>query len=300
MAKNKSASKRWKERWKDITYFFRHFNRKHRVSVFDQHGETEVWYMYISPMRITFAVLGVLIVMLVGLFFLVGYTPIMDLAPGYPGKKSREMITQSILRLDSLENELNYVRAYSDNISLIMEGRMPESTGASPTESADVKDILPPSLQDSLLRMQIEGSDRYSLYTDPQVSGTGRNLPAIFVAPVQGRISAEFNPAGRVYGLEYAVSESQEVVAVRDGTVLMSMWTPSEGHIIQIQHKDNFISIYKYNSQLLKNVGDIVVAGEAIGYVSVPERSTLPDDGRFVLELWYDGRPVDPTYYISY
>ena len=46
-----------------LGYLLRNFTKKHRVSVRDRELEQEVWYMYISPMRMVLAVLGVLLVM---------------------------------------------------------------------------------------------------------------------------------------------------------------------------------------------------------------------------------------------
>ena len=43
--------------------------------------------MYISPMRMVLAVLGVLLVMFAVVVTAVVYTPILDTLPGYPGKK---------------------------------------------------------------------------------------------------------------------------------------------------------------------------------------------------------------------
>ena len=86
-----------------LGYLLRNFTKKHRVSVRDRELEQEVWYMYISPMRMVLAVLGVLLVMFAVVVTAVVYTPILDTLPGYPGKKAREILLANIERIDSLE-----------------------------------------------------------------------------------------------------------------------------------------------------------------------------------------------------
>lgn len=293
----KKRKKREAVERRGLGYFIRNFGKKHRVSVHDQQTDTEVWYIFTSSARIFLAALGLCIIMFGLVFVLAVYTPVLDNVPGYPGKKSREEITSGIMRIDSLENELNYLRAYTDNISLIMEGRIPKTTMPGRTaEQSDNRDLILPSLQDSLLRRQIETDERYALSGETSAAAGRRSLPVTFLAPVEGGVTSGFNPVTGLYGVEYTVIESQQVVAAGEGTVILSTWTPDEDYIIQIQHKDSFISIYKRNSQLLKAVGDRVDAGEAIAYVNIG------DAGQAVLvfELWSDGQPVDPSHYIAY
>lgn len=296
-----ARNKRIKKEKSGLGYIFRNFSRKHRISIRDQRGDEEVWYMYISPLRIVLAIVGLLLVMFAAVFLTAVYTPLLDRVPGYPGKKSREIIIDSIVRLDSLENELSHIRAYSQNVALIMDGKVPEISDSRMPASSEYRELIPPSQQDSLFREQIRNGERYALSTQSVPISGARTIPVTFIAPVEGTITAAFNPVNGMYGIGYTLTESQQVVASRDGTVIMSMWTPSDEYIIQIQHKDNFISTYRHNSQLLKQTGDQVDAGEAIAYVTVAGTPLASwGQGEFVFELWSDGRPVDPSHYISF
>ena len=279
-------------------YLLRNFGKKHRISIRDQQTDTEVWYMFISAWRIVFAVLGVLIILSVAVIAIVIYTPVLDRLPGNPGLRSRELLMENIQRLDSLENEMNYLQSYSQNVALIMEGKVPETPATTePSAAQDARDI-PPSAQDSLLRRQIENDGRYLLNTQTPAMGSGGMPVTFFISPVEAAITSDFNPAGGMYGIGYTIAEPQQVVAAREGTVIMSMWTPSDDYIIQVQHKDNTISIYKRNNQLMKSTGDHVNEGEAIGYVNV---SGGTEGGHeFIFEIWRDGRPVDPKSFITY
>jgi len=88
------------------------------------------------------------------------------------------------------------------------------------------------------------------------------------------------------------------VKATLDGTVIFSDWTVETGYVISIQHKENFISVYKHNSVLLKQEGNIVKAGEPIAIVG--ESGELTTGTHLHFELWYNGTPVNPMDYIAF
>ncbi len=319
MGKIKKKEKRVGGFW----YFVRNLNRKHRVSIRDQHDDTEMGFMFISTWRMMFASLGLLLLLAAGVVALVVYTPILDRLPGNPGQRSRDMLAESILRLDSLENELKTMMLYGENVRLIMEGKTPViRTMRSPqSETEEGKDVVSNSQADSLLRRQLESLDgRYALVHDGAQSTPGvRSME--FIAPVHGEVAVPFNPSAGMNGVRVTFAESRQIVAAAPGTVIMSLWTPEYDHIIQIQHRNNYITTYKSVSQSLKSVGDRVETGEAIGYVAggaetagvrtagaeyadTPAETytagTQPVAGQLIFELWSDGQPTDPQRYIVF
>jgi murein DD-endopeptidase MepM/ murein hydrolase activator NlpD len=303
-------------------YLVRNLNKKHRVSIRDQHDDTEVGYMYISTWRVAGAFLGLFIVLAAVVAALVVYTPVLDRLPGNPGQRSRDMLAGSILKLDSLENELRVMMLYGENVRLIMEGKTPviRTMKSRQADSLNGKDAVVPSEADSLLRRQLESLDgRYALVHDGE-HGTPGATRMEFVAPVSGEVAVPFNPPAGMNGVGVSFAESRQIVAAAPGTVIMSVWTPEDDNIIQIQHRNNYITTYKRVSQSLKSVGDRVEAGEAIGYAVVGAEQTgaeaaeaatagmatgmaaggqLPS-GRLVFELWSDGQPIDPQRYIVF
>ena len=65
-----------------------------------------------------------------------------------------------------------------------------------------------------------------------------------------------------------------------------------------IQHKDDYLSIYKHNSILLKDVGDFVLAGEHVAVIG--NSGELSSGPHLHFELWHKGVPVNPLDYISF
>ena len=87
-------------------------------------------------------------------------------------------------------------------------------------------------------------------------------------------------------------------MATLEGTVVYTGNDPAFGNVIAVQHKNGFLSVYKHNEMLLKDVGDHVAAGEAIALVgNTGKLSTGP---HLHFELWYRGISVNPEEYIAF
>ena len=87
-------------------------------------------------------------------------------------------------------------------------------------------------------------------------------------------------------------------MATIDGTVRSAAYTIETGYVIELQHYQGFISVYKHCESLLKQEGETAKAGEAIALVgSTGKWSTGP---HLHFELWYKGRAIDPTNYIPF
>lgn len=285
-----------------VWYLLSHFTRKQRVSIRERgNNDREVWYIYISPMRITLTVLGVLIVMFAIVVTGVVYTPVLDALPGYPGRKAREMLTENIMRIDSLEYRMRIMQEYCNNVALIMEGGVPVLHDAAVRGDSLVRDreVVVPSRADSLLRAQIEGTGRFALVPSASLPAGSAVTRTEFVAPIEGVVVQRFEPLAGMPGMGIVPDRSQQVVATQAGTVVMSQWTPEDGNTIEIQHNNGYISFYKHNTQLLKKVGERVTAGEAIAYMERAD-SVAVLQSEFIFELWNNGMPVDPQQYVIF
>lgn len=286
---------------RNLAYFFRHFRRKHRLSFRSEHNDTEVWYMHISPLNLLGGVVAFVLVLFIIIVTLAAYTPILDFVPGYRGNRQREQMIENIMRVDSIERMLNDIQVYSNDISIILDGKTPitrDVTQVGDTIKTEKPVAVAPSAEDSLLRSQLEGAGIYSLGStvDP---ARGERSSMELVPPVKGVISVHFSPKDNVYGIGVATAVKQQVLAVADGTVTLSLWTPDEGHIIQIQHANNLISVYKRCADPQKSVGSRVKASEVIGSTGAGT-SSEEGSGLFEFELWQNGSPVDPESYIVF
>ncbi|MEI7505046.1 MAG: M23 family metallopeptidase, partial [Paludibacter sp.] len=114
----------------------------------------------------------------------------------------------------------------------------------------------------------------------------------VFFRPTRGVISSSFSLAEQQYGIYLITSPNETVVSVLGGTVIYAAFTFDFGWVIEVQHENNYISIYKNNTRLLSKVGDSVKAGEGIAITG--DTSGKKAGAQFYFELWKQGKAVNP------
>ena len=155
---------------------------------------------------------------------------------------------------------------------------------------------IPQTKEEKKFVKDFEEAEKYNLAVlDPNPVPTDG---VFFYKPVDGVVSSHYNANIRHYGVDLVAAPKESVLATLDGTVVFAGFDPNSGNVIQVQHRNGFLSIYKHNELLLKEVGDRVVAGEAIALVgNTGKLSTGP---HLHFELWYKGGPVNPEEYIAF
>lgn len=230
-------------------------------------------------------------------------TPLKEYIPGYSDTQTRMSALHAAVRADSLAETQRVYDQYFDNLSRVLSGQIEPATEeeVQPEQPRITYENLSAAVsrEDSILRRQIESEERFALSPGAGIVAGAAGLPGVFFfTPVQGRVSASFNAAIGHYGIDVATDEGQPVSAVYNGTVVMAGFTSDAGYVVQIQHPNNLISLYKHNSALLKNVGDRVEAGDIIAMVGNTGEHT--DGPHLHFELWYNGNPLDPQEFIAF
>lgn len=108
------------------------------------------------------------------------------------------------------------------------------------------------------------------------------------IDPFTGRES--FHP-----GLDIGVPYGTPVHAVAAGIVTYAGVRPGYGKVVEIDHGDGYMTRYAHNSRLLAYVGEHVRAGQVISDAGSTGRSTGP---HVHLEVWHDGKLVNPLAYV--
>ncbi|WML89355.1 peptidoglycan DD-metalloendopeptidase family protein [Thiothrix lacustris] len=89
--------------------------------------------------------------------------------------------------------------------------------------------------------------------------------------PVQGKIIHSYgssrNEKQRWRGVVLAATGGTKVRAVAKGQVVFAGWMDGYGHLIIIEHDNNYMSLYGYNRAIYKKEGTIVNANETIAAV---------------------------------
>ncbi len=280
-------------------HFFKRLKHKYRFIIYNDNTYAEVISVRLTKLNV-FSIIGTSVILIIGIVvFLVVFTPVRELIPGYPdGNMRRELVMNAIL-LDSIENELRIRTQFLENVTDILSGREPRSLEYTPDTNIRVEDInFARSYNDSLLRLHIQGEEQFTLDPSQNRFLSANPLATHFISPTTGMIINRFNPAHNHFGVDMVTEAGQPVLAVSGGTVTFANWTVDTGYVIQIQHENNFLSLYKHNAELLKKVGEVVTAGEIIAIVGNSGELTTGPHLHF--ELWQNGAPLNPENYIVF
>ncbi len=272
---------------------------KYRLSIYNDQNFEEVWFMRLSRLNVISVIGGSSILLITIVTLLIAFTPIREFIPGYPDGTTRRHIVQNALKADSLEREIQQWKIYLGNLHTILRGERPDDKESLPDTSVRYQEIqFSRSIEDSLLRLQIESEELYNLsLTDTRTNN--ENLTRLhFFPPVKGLVTNSFDAKNGHFGVDVVAPPNEVIVAIANGTVTLSSWTLETGYVIQIQHDDNLLSVYKHNSKLLKRSGTQVKAGEAIAIIGNSGELTTGPHLHF--ELWHNGAPIDPEKYVVF
>lgn len=289
--------------------FLRDPRKTIRVIFIDDEGAGEPRQHKIIPVRIVAAVVsGVLAAVLVTVIVM-AFTPVREWIPGYTTEEMRSSARLNALRLAALNDSLAMQSRYLDHLRNLMTGQLT----AEDDESPDGLASLVPQIADEEPRLGARPpSENWRDHTQPafnldvlpaapatrgevlSVSGdylTSLRFPV--VAPVEGILTRGFAADIGHYGIDIAASEGSVVRSIGDGYVILADWTHDGGHAVAIQHARGYISVYKHNQRLLKNVGDRVRDREPIALSGNSGEITTGPHLHF--ELWHDGLAQDAS-----
>ena len=92
-------------------------------------------------------------------------------------------------------------------------------------------------------------------------------------------------------GLFIKAGEGTDVKSVASGRVVFADWMRGFGNLIIVDHGNGYMSLYGNNQAVLKNVGEVVIAGEAIAAVG---NSGGNESNGVYYELRRNSQPFDP------
>ena len=228
---------------------------------------------------------------------LIAFTPIREYIPGYADVGVQNQLIKLNFQADSLQKSVVFKQRYLDNIALILSGK------DSAIQPKDLRDStknygnmnFQTNAADSALRHEIENQDQYSLTIDVKPRGGVSGF--FFFVPMKGEVSSTFNLGEENFGVDIlSADENEPVRSTLDGTVIASGWSTAYGYVISVQHAENLISIYKYNSVALKKPGESVRAGDPIAIVG----SFGKQGPQLHFELWYNGTAINPSDYMVF
>ena len=200
-----------------------------------------------------FVLLGTLSILLIFLTaIIISFTSLREYIPGYTNPELPKQVYHLQQLTDSLEKDFYRKNLYFQNLKNIIEGKEIIDTIIPNTEqSANYDTIisLKKSIEDSLLRLEYEEQNNYSLFFNENENLISENNGSInsynFFIPLEGIITRNFSLTEKHFGIDIVAAKNEAIKATLDGTVIFSDWTVETGYVIAIQHKYNILSIYK-------------------------------------------------------
>lgn len=231
------------------------------------------------------------------LFYIVLFaTPIRHILPGYLDPKLKQQMLTDAFRLDALSQELDKQEAYLSVVKDMMSGEYEMDTTINLDSLAEQQAVIlkETSELEKQYRQQYEEREKYNLTAfSPPVSTDG----LLFYMPINGKVSRHYNQDEKHYAIDLSTTSRQAVMSVLDGRIIMASYTPDDDYVVMVQHNNDFVSVYRQLTEVLKTVGDEVKAGEAMAFVG---RNASKSNSHLHFELWYKGHPLNPEEYILF
>ena len=216
--------------------------------------------------------------------------------PRFVEKKANEELIRLSNSIDSLIYESQIKDQYIENIMIILSGGENEFLEKKSEENKlELQDLTNDySAVDSFFRQEFESNLSFSEI----IRSTDSDQNLLLMSPVSsGVVSSFYDPSKSHFGIDITCKEEEPIKSVLDGTVLMSSWTKDSGYVISIIHPNNLISVYKHNSKVFVEPGQIVKTGDVISIIgNTGELSTGP---HLHFELWLNGKSINPSEFIS-
>ena len=277
--------------------FWKNFKFKYKLTITNENTLEEIVGIHVSKLNGVSVLLSAVTVIFLIASLIIVFTPLRNYLPGYMNTEIREQVVTNALRADSLQWLLDRQRMYIMNIQDIISGNIKVDSVHSidSLTEARTEELMKRTQAEEEFRKQYEETERYNLTTIDNAQA----VPGlIFFRPTRGMVSSGFDANHKHFGIDIAASPNESVLATLDGTVILATYTADTGYVIQVQHSQNLVSVYKHCGWVLKKVGDSVKAGEAIALVgNTGEKTTGP---HLHFEIWNRGRALDPSNYIVF
>ena len=240
------------------------------------------------------------ILLIVGTLLLISFTPLREYIPGYSSTDVRRKANNladslHVMTQEQLANEaklMAMVKVLKGEVSTMEYVASTDSILKANLDSIHKYDIHA-SKADSVFRNKIENQDKFNVNSNKTIS-----MGTVLFAPVIGTITAAFDEKNQHYAVDIAVQKDTPIKAIADGIVVFSEWSATTGFVIIIEHGNNLLSVYKHNSRIFKNQGELVKSGEVIA--AAGSDGTLSTATHLHFELWYNGYPIDPTNFMDF
>ncbi|MBR4263140.1 MAG: M23 family metallopeptidase [Paludibacteraceae bacterium] len=264
--------------------------RKYRLAVQDDLTLREVFHVRLSGLN-AFSLITLLFALVVALLsLLIVYTPIRNILPGYSESIRQQLILESA-RVDSLQTDLTIQRQYLNMIKNVTAGTIESDS----VQSLDSMQIVQ---RNQLLEIRNQATEQFlSQYEQKErdqllLFETRSPLTTLSLfRPVRGVVTQAAAPDHQKYSVHLRVPKNENILAVMKGTMVFCEREIDNTYTLIVQHQQ-YMSIYRHVSKVLKSVGMSVEAGDALGMMNGRDEMEY--------EIWRAGEPLNPEEVIAF
>jgi murein DD-endopeptidase MepM/ murein hydrolase activator NlpD len=276
-------------------------HRQYRVALMDFETLSESRQYVFKPLTILLVLLVVFVGLVGGTAALIVLTPLREHIPGYFKSEYEQTILVQRRLADSLQ------KAVRDQEAVIkaLQQALGDGTGGPPTQSMQQLDQFKESVTPETEAATAQSAPPAAqAATQPKMtmsalkSASQSALTNLF-PPLQGEVRKD-NPFafGTHYGVDIVAPLGAVIQSATEGVVVYADYSERDGYVIAVSGRNNVVTFYKHNARLLRQTGSYVQAGDPLAVIGNTGENTSGPHLHF--ELWHEGKPLDPTEYISF
>ena len=277
--------------------FYQKIRFKYKLSVLNENTLEEIWRVRLSKLNVFLASFFIAVIYFFLIAFLIIKTPLRSFLPGYTENINlRKQVMLDAVQVDSLVVIMKDQEQYITMLRNVMTGNVfvdSSATVNSLLSQENAKIDLEKNKKETAFCAEFEEAERYSVTTGDNDRQT--DIDYLMHRPARGVINDTFDDKNRYFGISIRMETKSNIYSILDGVVVFSGFNADDDlFVMQIQHVDDLISVYKIKQPFLKRVGDGIHAGEILATLDSEA------DPKLIFELWRKGRPLNPESYITF
>ncbi|NOG96633.1 MAG: M23 family metallopeptidase [Ignavibacteriae bacterium] len=203
-------------------------------------------------------------------------------------------LEEQVERVKELESKIVFLTHELESISSENK-RLRYAVILATTDSLDSNSAIYDSLREEKYKnLNIEGNilTAFRGFIDLIFREKSENDEIYFLRPSSGYIIKHYDPQKGHLGIDFGIKSGSPVYAASSGIVIFSDYVSDEGNMIMIQHKNDFITVYKHCSVLMKKTREKVIQGELVALSGSSGKASTGPHLHF--EIWKNGNAVNP------
>ena len=90
--------------------------------------------------------------------------------------------------------------------------------------------------------------EKFDIDVIPGVALKSEVLPQLLLfPPIKGEITNKMNISNGHFGVDVIAPKNEAVSSILNGTIVYQNWSPTDGHVVHIQHKKNLLKNLESN-----------------------------------------------------